>query len=50
MVAYTIAAVCPIHNTGSDGGTRAVGIGEFIAGSNVLSISTVHRNSHRVLE
>ena len=50
MEAYTITAVCPIHNTGSDGGTRAIGVGEFIASPKVLSICTVHRNSHRDLD
>jgi len=49
MAAYTITAVCPIHNTGGDRGTRATGVGEFIVSSNILSICTVHRNSHRDL-
>ena len=46
MAAYTVVAVCPIHNTGSAGGTRAIGVGEFVASPNVLSIHTVHRKSH----
>jgi len=49
MAAYTIAAVCPIHNTGSDRGTRAAGIYKFIVSSNIPSICTAHRNSHRDL-
>jgi len=49
MTTYTITAVCPIHNTGSDGGARATSVGEFIGSSNVPSICTVCRSSHWVL-
>jgi len=33
MEAYTITAFCPIHNTGSDGGTRTTGTGDLIVSS-----------------
>jgi len=48
MVAYTIAAVYIylIHNTFNDG-DAATDTGDLIASSNVLSIRTVHRHTHK---
>ena len=50
MTAIAISAFCPIHNTGSNERTTVRGIGEFIVSCYVLSIETVLRHCHRVLD
>ena len=49
MVASAITAFCSAHITGSNENTRGSGVGEFIASSDVLSISTDFRNCNVVL-
>ena len=49
MVASAITAFCSTHITGSNENTRGSGVGEFIASSDVLSISADFRNCNIVL-
>ena len=49
MVAYTTAALCSIHNTGSNGSTRVTVVGEFIDSASKLSTVTVWKNCQIIL-
>ena len=47
IAANAITAVCSIHHTGR---ITDIGIGEFVASSDVMSIVTVPRNCYRSLD